>query len=605
MITPLQRVHHDGSALYVSNAAPILGETVTLRLRVPVELAPEHVALRTIADGEPKMAKAVAGDIDGPDQWWTAELAMRNPLMHYRWLLFGGEAGYAWIDAAGVHDHDVSDANDFRIAAFDANPAWAHNAVVYQIFPDRFASSGRHYALPDWAVPRRWDQHPEGRSKNTPREYFGGDLWGVIEKLDYLQDLGVTVLYFTPVFPATSTHRYDAATFDEVDPLLGGDEALIALTTAAHERNMRVLGDLTLNHSGDTHEWFVAAMRGEEATRDFYTFNPALEHGYESWLGVKTLPKFNYLSQQLRDRLISGPHSVVRKWLRAPFNLDGWRIDVANMTGRQATIELNHEIARMTRQAVADEGDDKVLLAEHFHDAGPDLPGDGWQAAMNYSAFMKPVWAWLRSDAFTGDWLGIPTAIPQFTGRQMVDTVRSFSARMPWRSWVASWTILSSHDTARIRSVVGSSERHTAAAVMLVTMPGVPMIFAGDELGMEGHWGEDSRTPHPWHTESAWDHDFLGQYKVLIKLRSTSDALAVGGMRWVHVEDDAIVYLRETAEERYLVAVTRNPVSTLAIDAKEFGIQSIKHVFGFDAVLRADRVEVSAATAGGGIWRVS
>jgi alpha-glucosidase len=140
---------------------------------------------------------------------------------------------------------------------------------------------------------------------------------------------------------------------------------------------------------------------------------------------------------------------------------------------------------------------------------------------------------------------------------------------------------------------------------MMVTMPGVPMIFAGDELGMEGRWGEDARTPHPWHKESDWDHDFLRQYKALINLRSTSDALAVGGMRWVHVEDDAIVYLRETAEERYLVAVTRNPVATLAIDANAFGIRTLEQVFGFDAVLRADRVEISAPTAGGGIWRVS
>lgn len=604
MTTPLQRIHHDGSALYVSNAAPELGDSVTLRLRVPRELAPDHVVLRTVTDGEPRIVKAVAGAIDGADQWWTAELPIRNPLMHYRWMLFGGNAGYVWLNAAGVFDHDISDSHDFRISAFPANPAWAHHTVVYQIFPDRFASSGRSYALPEWAVPRSWDQHPEGRSKNTPKEYFGGDLWGVIEKLDYLQDLGVTTLYFTPIFPAGSTHRYDASTFDEVDPLLGGNEALIALTEAAHKRGMRVFGDLTLNHSGDTHEWFVAAQRGDEATRDFYTFNAALEHGYESWLGVKSLPKLNYRSHRLIERLISGPHSVVRKWLQPPFNLDGWRIDVANMTGRQGEVELNHEIARVTRQAVADEGDDKVLVAEHFHDAGPDLPGDGWQAAMNYSAFMKPVWAWLRADSFTGDWLGIPTAIPQITGRQMVDTVRSFSARMPWRSWVASWTILSSHDTARIRTVVGSRERHAAAAIMLVTTPGVPMIFAGDELGAEGRWGEDARTPHPWHTESEWDHEFLSQYKALIRLRSTSNALAVGGMRWVHIEDDAVVYLRETADERCLIAVARNQVASLSIDAAAFGITSLEHAFGFDATIKSGRIEISAPTAGGGIWRV-
>lgn len=605
MTSPLQRIHHDGSALYVSNAAPDLGDSVTLRLRVPQELAPEHVVLRTVTDGEPRIVKAVAGDRDGVDQWWIADLPIRNPLMHYRWMLFARNAGYVWVNAAGVFDHDISDSHDFAISAFPANPDWAHRAVIYQIFPDRFASSGRQYELPEWAVSRTWDQQPEGRSKNTPKEYFGGDLWGVIEKLDYLQELGVTTLYFTPIFPGTSTHRYDASTFDAVDPLLGGNDALIALTEAAHARGMRVIGDLTLNHSGDTHEWFVAAQRGDEATRDFYTFNPALEHGYESWLGVKSLPKFNYLSNRLRERLISGPHSVVRKWLQPPFNLDGWRIDVANMTGRQGEVELNHEIARVTRQAVADAGDDKVLVAEHFHDAGPDLPGDGWQSAMNYSAFMKPVWAWLLADSFKGDWLGIPTAVPRFNGRQMVDTIRSFAGRMPWRAWVASWTILASHDTARIRTVVGSRDRHTAAAVMLFTTPGVPMIFAGDELGAKGSWGEDSRTPHPWHLEAYWDHAFVNQYRSLITIRKNSTALAVGGLRWISVEDDVIAYLRETADERFLVVVARSQTADVLIDAHVYGISSIEQRFGFEAALEEAIIRVRIPAAGGGIWSVA
>ena len=605
MTSPLQRIHHDGSALYVSDAAPELGDIVTLRLRVPAELSPSHVLVRSIADGEPKILPAVAGEVDGPDRWWIAELPMRNPLTHYRWLVAGGDVGYQWVTAAGLFDHDISDAHDFSISAFPANPDWAHYGVVYQIFPDRFASSGRSYPLPDWAVPRTWDQHPEGRSKNTGVEYFGGDLWGVIDKLDYLEQLGVTVLYFTPFYPAGTTHRYDASTFDAVDPLLGGNEALIALTQAAHERGMKVFGDLTLNHSGATHEWFLSAQQGDEATRDFYTFNPSLEHGYECWLGVKSLPKFNYQSQRLRDRLISGPHSIVRKWLQPPFNLDGWRIDVANMTARQGAIELNQEIARLTRQVVTEEGDDKVLVAEHFHDAGPDMSGDGWQGAMNYGAFMKPVWAWLRGDGFDGTWLGLPTPVPQLDGHQLVASLRSFSARMPWRSWIASWTILSSHDTARIRSVVGSRERHTAAAVLLTTTPGVPMVFAGDELGAEGLWGEDARTTHPWDRESEWDHDFLEQYRTLIRLRSTSNALAIGGLRWVHIDADAVVFLRETADERLLIAATRNAVPRLSFSAADFGVHALAHEFGFHAAIEGDRVVIDAPQAGGGIWRIA
>ena len=167
----------------------------------------------------------------------------------------------------------MSDVHDFVITTNEPIPEWARRSVIYQIFPDRFAKSDRKYPIPDWAVPRNWDQWPEGSSPNTSFEYFGGDFWGVIERLDYLCDLGVNVLYFTPFFRAGSIHRYDAATFDEVDPLLGGNEALIALTEEAHRRGMRVVGDITLNHSGATHEWFIKALAGEFPYRDFYTFD--------------------------------------------------------------------------------------------------------------------------------------------------------------------------------------------------------------------------------------------------------------------------------------------------------------------------------------------
>lgn len=531
-------------------------------------------------------------------------MEIRNPLTHYRWLLEGGNVGYAWINATGTHVRDIPDGEDFSIAAFPENPEWIQQGVVYQIFPDRFATSEHAYRLPEWVVPREWGQRPEGRGPNTGKEYFGGDLWGVLKHLDYLQALGIQTLYFTPFFPAGSTHRYDASTFACVDPLLGGDEALIALVSEAHRRGMRVLGDLTLNHSGNRHEWFLAAQDGRQPMRGFYSFDPTLEHGYECWLGVRTLPKFDYRSQPLRDVLIEGDGSVLRSWLRAPFHLDGWRIDVANMTARQGGVDLNHEIARAARRAVMEEGPDKVLVAEHFHDAGPDVPGDGWQGAMNYSAFLRPVWSWLRSDDFAGNCPGLSTAMPHISGEQMVSSIRSFAARMPWRSWTASWNILSSHDTARIRTVVGSRSRHIAAAVLMSTLPGVPMIFAGDELGAEGGWGEDARTTFPWATETHWDHDFHDFYRTMIRLRSEVQPFANGGLRWVYVGHDAVAYLRESLEDRYLVAVARCEVGEIRIRAQDFDIDGLEPTFGFHAQLRDGDVVISASDAGGGIWRV-
>lgn len=605
MLEAFDRVHHDGSAEYVETDAPALGDTITVRLRVPVSLTPEHVVLRTVADGEPRMLPARREQATADDVWWSAQLPIRNPLTHYRWLLSGGNCGYRWFHAAGHDAHDVTDAFDFSIAAYPASPEWPKRSVVYQIFPDRFAASGRDYEIPDWAIPRPWSAHPKGRGHGVSQEYFGGDLWGVIDRLDHLQNLGITTLYFTPFFPAGSTHRYDASSFDHVDPLLGGDEALIALTAAAHERGMTVLGDLTLNHSGKHHGWFAAAQQGAAEEREFYSFDDALEHGYECWFGVPSLPKFRYESEGLRRRLISGPDSVVRRWLEPPYSLDGWRIDVANMTGRQGATELNQEIARLTRNCVREVGEEKVLVAEHFHDAGPDLAGDGWQGTMNYSAFMKPVWAWLHHPEYVGDWLGVPSAIPTYDGKAFVDTVRSFSARMPWRSLCASWNILSSHDTARIRTVVGSRERHTAALALQMTLPGVPMLFAGDELGMEGEWGEDSRRPYPWTDESEWDTSLLQEYRALAELRVTAPALAHGGLRWVHVAEDVIAYLRDSTSERLLIVVARDACTPCQIDVRGFGITAVSSVFGFGGVLQQDVLSVEVPSAGAGIWSIS
>ncbi len=605
-------IHHDGSDLYFSNSQPKLGETIQARLRIPKRLTPSVVALRQVRDGEPVtvLAKQISSPFeDESDNWYEAELVVHNPRTNYRWLVSGGNTGYGWLTQLGWVEHDVNDAADFVITPHKPIAQWARHASIYQIFPDRFASSGHKYEVPGWAVPRNWDQHPEGRGPNTPIEYFGGDLWGVIEKLDYIQSLGINCIYFTPIFPATSLHRYDARSFDEVDPLLGGNEALIALVKAAHDRGIKVIGDITLNHSGDTHEWFQAALAGDPQYRDFYIFNDELEHGYESWIGVKSLPKFNYESLALREKLITGTDSVIRKWLRAPYNLDGWRVDVANMSGRLGDLDLTKEVARMTREAVLLEGAEKILIGEHNHDSGPDLDGDGWYGNMNYTAFRNPALMWLVSDEMANieelDYAIVPQGIiPSLAASGMLKVIRQYASRMPWRSYSSSWNLLSSHDSPRVRSIVGSRDRQIAAATLMATFPGTPMIFAGDELGAEGLWGEDSRTTHPWHLESSWDQDLLTSYQQLNNLRTSSNALAYGGLRIIHCEDEVIAYLRETGDERILAVIARKPVGTISFNLCTWSTKALEPLFGFNAELTDTAVTVNVTSAGGGIWRL-
>jgi alpha-glucosidase len=559
--------HHDGSELYVREHPGDVGEKAVLRVRTP-QGAADKVLLRYVADGEPRTIAAVVDEeVDG-ETWWRAELTAVNPVTRYRWLLAGGDTGYGWLNGRGLFPREVSGGSDFVLTVGEGAPAWHAQSVVYQIFPDRFASSGVQREVPGWAVPRAWDMLPEGRSKNTSRELFGGDLAGIEQHLDHIESVGANVVYMTPFFPAGSTHRYDASSFDRVDPLLGGDEAFRSLARAAHARGMRMVGDLTLNHCGIGHEWFKRASADPSVPeREFFYFDDSLPHGYASWVGVKTLPTLDWTSAALHDRM----GDTLRRWLDA--GLDGWRIDVANMVGRYGRIDVNREVARWTRELTAG----NLLLAEHGHDYRPDLDGRGWQGVMNYAGFLRPTWWWLRSDAITEDVFSDAPA-PLYTGGEAVATMRAFRAGVPWQAVNDSWTLLDSHDTARFSTVSGSRARHLVGVGLQMTTPGVPMIFAGDEIGLEGAWGEDSRRTMPWGRPESWDTELLDGFRRLASLRRSSEALARGGIRFAHVSDDAIAYVRETRNERLLCLAARASHDPISVPFTE-----LETLYGDDA----------------------
>ena len=541
----LDTPHHDGSAAYVLDRPEQLGGSATVRLRVPHGTEVEHVVLRAIRDGEPRAVRAEIDEETETDSWYRATFTVDNPTTRYRWLLAGGAVGYAWVNGLGVIPHDVADADDFVLTTDPGGPDWHLGSVAYEIFPDRFASSGIDAAAPAWAVRRSWNELPTGRGKETQFELYGGDLGGIEARLDHVERLGADLLYLMPFFPAGSTHRYDASSFEHVDALLGGDDALRSLLRAAHARGMRVVGDLTLNHSGKGHEWFANE-------RDFYFFDESVPDGYASWLGIGSLPKLNWGSAVLRERM----QDVAKRWLDV--GLDGWRIDVANMTGRRRDSDLTRDAARVIRSVL---GLDHLLIAEHGHDFRDDLAGGGWHGTMNYAGFMRPAWEWLRGDDLPEElkryFWGTPVGLPRLGGQAVTATMRTFRAGVPWQSILHSWNVLDSHDTARFRTVAGSRERQEVGLGLQMTLPGVPMVFAGDELGLEGAWGEDARRTMPWDRPETWDTELQASYVRLIGLRRSSDALARGGLRYVSVGDDAIVYLREHGDERLLCLAAR------------------------------------------------
>ncbi|CAN5239121.1 maltodextrin glucosidase [soil metagenome] len=557
------RPHHDGSPLYVSRMAPDLGDVVRVRIRVPHSFGEVRgVRVRSNPDREPSFADAqIVHDTDA-DAWWQAEFIIENPVHGYRFLIELHDGATWWLTSAGLSHTETRDIDDFRIVTYAPAPEWGRATVMYQVFPDRFARSAAADAheLPAWAEPAEWDDPVVERGPSTPVQFYGGDLPGVVEHLDHLTAFGIDLLYLTPIFPAQSNHRYDALSFDVVDPLLGGDEALVALVEAAHDRGIRVIGDLTSNHSGDAHEWFQASFKQPGTPEsEFYLWLDELQETYVSWMGVASLPKFNWRAAELRRRFIDGLDSVVAKWLQPPYDLDGWRIDVANMTGRYRGEDLNEEVRRTIRRTMELVDSDTLLLGESTNDAAGDFPGDAWHGAMTYANFTRPVWNWLcvpGSPALGG--LGMTLGrTSDYTGVDFYDAHREFAAAFPWRTRLTTMNALDTHDTPRFATY--AREGTVAVAFGLaVTLPGIPVVWMGDEFGLTGIDGEDSRTPMPWAASAAGSFDErTSLYARLIALKRAHISLNGGGIRWLHVSDDAVAFVRETDEECVLVVAAR------------------------------------------------
>jgi alpha-glucosidase len=553
-------------------AAPHLGDLVRVLVEVPERAEVDDLHVRVVIDAEPfyrpgrRIAQRPGAAL------WEADVVVANPVTRYRFVL-SGPSGVRWLTQVGVHDHDVTDAWDFVLVVTPPPPAWSADAVLYQVFPDRFARGRTGADWPSWAEPAAWDDPVATTRPSSMRQLYGGDLPGITARLDHLVDLGATGIYLNPVFPAPQNHRYCATDFDHVDPVLGGDDALVELSRAAHERGLSVLGDLTLNHSGDQHPWFRRALEdptSEEAS--FYAWRDRAAGDYEAWLGVPTLPKFDHRSPELRRRLYEGPDSVAARWLRPPFDLDGWRVDAANMAGRLGDVDLSHELQRRLLDTMRAARPEAYLVAEHCHDATTDLQGEGWHGTMDYLGFTAAAWSWLRDPDRDVELLGVPYPLPRRSGGQVVRGLRLVRGQLPWRSAVHSLSLLGSHDTGRWAATAGDRERRHVGIAWCLTFVGIPSIYYGDEIGLAGPDNETGREPMPWDDRDRWDEDTLAWTRRLIALRRASVAIRHGGLRWLHVDDDVMVYLRPHPAERVLVQLTRSAAGATDLDARTLGI---------------------------------
>ena len=385
---------------------------------------------------------------------------------------------------------------------------WMADQVVYEIFPDRFAigrphSSASKLALPAYHraedyVRRDWTELPV--SPPWGKDFFGGDLRGICDHLDYLQDLGATCVYLTPIFSSPSNHKYDTTDYFTVDEQFGGEAALREMIGKMHRADMRLVLDAVFNHVSDVHEWFVRAKRGDKSVKDFFIFHTG--GGYEGWHGYGHMPKLNLANPKLQALLYRDADSVLQHYLA--MGVDAWRFDVA--------VDVGLKAARAMRQALRQRFPGASMIGEVMAYAARWTNGnDKYHGVMNYH-FRHAVLSWLRGKT---------------SARQMGAAAERYYQGYGMVGALCSWNILSSHDTPRLSHVLPGKAQQRLAIATQFTLPGAPLIYYGEEVGMEGAGDPDCRRPMVWE-QSRWDMELFEFYKTLIAIRQSRAELRHG-----------------------------------------------------------------------------
>ena len=511
-------------------------------------------------------------------------------LFYYELLLV---RGYETLFSKTPNNKDMTFAREsggrFRLLVYKndfSTPSWFSGGVMYHIFLDRFcAGEGKVVPHNDAVINPDWQngipQYPRKNGDPIPNNvFFGGNLWGVIEKLDYLQSLGVTVLYLSPIFEAYSNHRYDTGDYEKVDDFLGGEEAFDALVREAHKRNIRILLDGVFNHTGDDSRYFnrrgnyqtVGAYQSRASQyAEWYRFRE-FPDDYECWWNIEILPRLDHTNEDCR-RYFTGEDGIVAKWTSR--GVDGWRLDVADELSDDFLDELRHVVKKNT-------GSEGLIIGEVWENAVDKiaygnrrryLSGDQLDSVMNYP-FRNAALAFVR-DGDAETFYHILTEIYASYPRSVSHSLMN---------------LLGTHDTARILTLLGdgglgeclpndtlahlslsAEERQSAkkllklASVLQFTVFGVPSIYYGDEAGIEGYGDPFCRKPFPWGREDA---DLLSHYRVLGKLRREHPALTSGEFRFIEHDATSFVFERASECERLLVLANMGEERTFDIPAR-------------------------------------
>ena len=623
----------DGTDSYRHPAELSIGDSVVLRFRTGRNNVD---AVYLVYNGE--RCKMQVERSDDLFDYYAYTISEVTADIDYYYMVLAGNVT-CYYNKLGTQK-DLNPDYNFQIAPGFSVPKWARGAVFYQIFVDRFYNGDPSNDVEDneycyigegTRKVRDWFKYPDNMDV---RSFYGGDLQGVKDKLDYLQGLGVDVIYLNPIFVSPSNHKYDIQDYDYVDPHFGkivkdggeclpegckvnkeaskyimrvtdkanleaSNELFAQLVEEIHKRGMRVILDGVFNHCGSFNKWLDreciyenqegyekgAYVDYESPYRSFFKFQDPWQWPYNGtyngWWGHDTLPKLNY---EESEKLYEYIMRIGEKWVSPPYNVDGWRLDVAADLGY--TEEFNHRFWRDFRSRVKKANPDALILAEHYGDPKAWLLGDQWDTVMNYDAFMEPITWFLtgvekHSDEFRGDLLGNPDA---FTG-----ALRHHMSRFNQNSLEIAMNELSNHDHSRFltRTNRRVGRIHTMgpeaageninkgvfreAVVFQMTWPGAPTIYYGDEAGLCGWTDPDNRRGYPWGRE---DQELIQFHRDIIKVHKESEALMKGSVMFLHGEYKVVSYGRFLPGEAVVVILNNDyQPHELNLHVRRLGVQ--------------------------------
>ena len=537
-----------------------------MHIQIPCSCQPVHVEVRLLReDGKPylnvPMAKTAATELY---ETWTAAFALDDPDLYFYFFQITTKNESFRLLKQG-DDTNMEDGDWWQISVIAeefAVPSALEGAVMYQIFPDRFAKSGQadlHDKLqPYWIHSNTHDipvWQPNERGEVTNNDFFGGNFAGMCEKLDYLHDLGVEVLYLNPIFMAWSTHRYDTYDYARIDPMLGTEDDFRHFCNEAHERGMKVILDGVFSHVGDRSPYFQSAISDPNSPyRSWFQFQHYPDR-YTSWWGITTLPCVNKMDPAFLDYLIDGPYSIAARWLMA--GADGWRLDVVDELPDEFVLRLRRRIRQVKPSA--------ILIGEVWEDASNKIAYDRRRryfvdneldGVMNYP-LQKAILRYVRREN---------------DGAEFGQQVMTLAENYPPHVLNACMNLLSTHDTPRAINalldphdgsrddlarrhfspdqIIWGKELLRTAAFLQFTLPGAPCIYYGDEAGMTGYRDPFNRGFYPWGEE---DTNLQAFYRALARLKRENPALKTGRVEFITASNGRVQFLRQSAGQTAMV----------------------------------------------------